>query len=80
MFGVSMAATFQYIEEADEIGIGVGMGIGQRVTHARLRREVNHEGKAMCDKQSGHRFAVGNVQLLELEARKCCELCNAGSF
>ena len=78
MPGTSVAASFQDIEEADKIGIGVGMRIGQRITHSRLRREVNHMGKAMRSEQLRHRFAVRNVELLEPEVGVCSQFCNPG--
>jgi hypothetical protein len=56
------------------------MRIGQRVTDSGLRCEVNDVGKAFCGEQFRHRIAIGDVHLLEPEARRCLELGNASRF
>lgn len=41
----AVAASFQHIEETDEISFDIGMGIGQRVTDPRLGRQMNNRGR-----------------------------------
>ena len=36
-----MAAAFEHVEEADEIGLRIGVRIDQRMAHAGLRREMD---------------------------------------
>ena len=42
MLGAAVAAAFENIEKAREIGVEIGMRILQRVAHARLRGEMHH--------------------------------------
>ena len=49
-----MPAPFQHIDEAFEIGVDIGVRMIDRMTHAGLRREMHHLGKAVCGKQTLH--------------------------
>ena len=49
-----MPATFQHIDEALEIGVDIGMRMIDRITHAGLRREMHHPGKAVFGEQAFH--------------------------
>jgi len=73
-------AAFKNVEEACEIGIGIGMRIDQRVTHAGLRGEMHDSGKAMRREQVGDRPAIGDVQLHELEIGEALEFRDSTLF
>ncbi len=47
MLAAVMAAAFEDVGEANEIGVDIGERIDQRMAHARLRREMNDTRKAM---------------------------------
>ena len=72
-----MPAAFEHVEEAGEVGVGVGMRVDQRMAHAGLPREMHDLGKAMDREQVGHALAVGDIHPLEPEIGICPELCNA---
>ena len=63
-------AAFENIEESHEIAVRIGVRLSERVSHARLAREVNNVGKTMFTEQRRNHAAVGEVDLLETE---CCE-------
>ena len=49
-----MPATFQHIDETFEVGVDIGMRMIDRMTHARLRREMDHPGKPVLGEQAFH--------------------------
>ena len=69
-----MAAAFQDVGEAGEVGVDIGIRIGQRVTHAGLRAEMHDVRKAVLGEQLRHGGAVGEIAFDELEARQFGEL------
>ena len=73
-----MPATLEHIEEASEVGIGIGIRIDQRMTHAGLRGEVHDGRKAMRGKQFRHGLAIANIHLREFEIGERFELRDAG--
>ena len=42
MFDRVMTAGFQHIDEAHQIGVDIGVGILDGVTHSRLRGQIDH--------------------------------------
>jgi len=42
VFDAAMAASFEDVEEADDVAVDVGARVLQRVAHAGLRGEVDH--------------------------------------
>ena len=53
---------------AFDIGMGVGVRIGQRIAHTGLRRQVNDAGDiAVLGDQVFHRSPVGDIQAFEAE-------------
>jgi hypothetical protein len=60
---LGVPASFQDVDEALEIGIGVGMRVLQRVPYAGLSCEMDHAGKAMLLKQ---RLDTGTISQVEL--------------
>jgi hypothetical protein len=76
----SVAAAFEHIEEAREIGIDIGVGIDQGMSHAGLRSEMHDGGKTIRRKQLRHELAFGKVRPDEFEIRGCLELRDPGLF
>src|SRR5262245_23011403 len=75
-----VAAAFEHIEEAREIGIDIGVGIDQGMSHAGLRSEMHDGGKAIRRKQLRHELALGKVGPDEFEIRECLKLRDPGLF
>src|SRR3974390_3400952 len=80
MATVVVAATFQNIAEADEIGIDIGVWIDQRVANARLRREGYNKGKPMLAKKRGGCRAVREIKPHEFEILRAGKLLQAALF
>src|SRR5712691_571174 len=70
-------AALEHVEEAREVGRGIGMGIDQGMPHPGLRREVDDVGEAVLREQGSHGVTVGNVGLLEPKAGNDIELRDA---
>src|SRR5947209_1043819 len=73
MTAAMLPTSFQDIEEADQIGVGVSVGIVDRVTNASLGGEVNDRGEAMLRKQSVRGGAIGEIDLHETEMRQLAQ-------
>ena len=58
-----MAAAFQDIRKALQIGIDVGMGVGERMAHPGLRGEMDDVGKLLRRKQCGCGGTIGQIEL-----------------
>ena len=69
-----MPAAFQDIEEADEIGVRIGMRVDQRMPHPGLRREMDHQREAMRGEQSCGSSAIRQIQPHEFEILGACQL------
>ena len=63
-----VAAAFQQIAEARQVGIDVGSGILQAVAHSGLGRQIDHVAETPAPEKFGHAPAVGQVQKLEAKA------------
>ena len=64
-----VATAFQNIDEADQIGIGIGMRVGDRVAHPRLRGQMHHAIKPVLIEESGHGRPVGQIDFAKGKAR-----------
>jgi hypothetical protein len=73
-----MPATLEHVEEAGEVGIGIGIGIDQRVTHAGLRGEMRDGRKTMRGKQFRHGLAIVDIDLRKFEIGERLELRDPG--
>ena len=62
-----LPAALEHVEEADEVGIDVGVRVLERVAHAGLRREMDHPLRPVSA-NSSRRPRVGEVDLREAEA------------
>ena len=58
-----VAAAFQDVEEAVEIGVDIGVRVDQRMAHAGLRGEMHDVGKAVLGEQRRDGGAVGKIEL-----------------
>ena len=63
-----LAAGFQNMGHAQQIGLCISMRILDRVAHPGLRRQVNHRIRALFGKQGIQRRPVGHVQWIKLQA------------
>src|SRR5215204_2903972 len=78
MTAAAVAAAFEHVEKADEVGVRIGVRVDQRMTHARLCGEMHHIGKAVIAEQRRGAVSLGQIELLETELRKRGELGEAG--
>lgn len=78
MLDFLMPAPLQEIEEAHDVAVDIGLGVGQGVPHAGLGGQVHDPLNGLARKQSGHGCAVGQIQLEEsepLEGRELSQPC-----
>ena len=62
MLAVVMPAAFQYVQEALNIGVDIGVRVLQRVAHTRLRGKMHHLGKAVLRKQRFRGCAIRKIE------------------
>ena len=80
VLGCVVAAGFEDVVEADEVGLDVGVGVVDAVTDAGLGGEVNDEvGLVLCEKLVNGGF-VGEVAFDEGEVFEAFEFFEAGGF
>jgi hypothetical protein len=60
-------AAFQDVLEAPDIRVDIDVGMAQRVTHARLRSQVDHAREAFTLEQAGDARPIGKIKALEPE-------------
>ena len=77
MFNLVVAAAFQQIAEADQVGLDVGIGVLQRISHAGLAGQVDDAVEFLGGEQVFYHDAVGNVAAHELEVWVGLELLQA---
>ncbi|VGE94508.1 Uncharacterised protein [Klebsiella quasipneumoniae] len=71
MFHFGMTAAFQNVQIPHQVSVRVGIGVFQRIAHARLGRKVDHAVKLFCGEQLRHPLTVSKIQLLEMKCRRC---------
>src|SRR5579862_1471090 len=74
MPALPVAAAFEDIGEADQVCIDVGIRIDGRMGDAGLRGKMQHVAEVLPGKQRGHRAAVREIALMEMERRAVLEL------
>jgi hypothetical protein len=74
MPAVPAAATFQHIEETDQIGADIGVRVDKRMADARLGGEMHDMRKAVRSEQTRDRLTIGDVDMLVLETGAHLEL------
>ncbi|VXA81567.1 hypothetical protein AERO8C_120094 [Aeromonas veronii] len=58
---------FQHRQHTGEVAVGIGERIVDGVTHPRLRPQMDHPLETMTGKESRHRFAICQIQPLEVK-------------
>ena len=77
MLHLRMATAFQNACETGQVAVHVSEGIGQRISHAGLGRQIHNRVELLGLEQLGHRLSMGHVQLFESESRFTLELFQA---
>ncbi|MEY3459805.1 MAG: hypothetical protein RL215_2962 [Planctomycetota bacterium] len=80
MWGALVSAAFEKVDEAGEIGVGVGVWVGEGVANAGLSGEVDHAVEGLLVEEPFHCGAVFERKLLKLEFGTGLELCEAIEF
>ena len=62
-----VATGLEDVQEAHHVGLAVHLRVGQRVAHAGLRRQVDHQLRAPVADDGADGLAVGDVLLVEGE-------------
>ena len=75
-----VSAALQDGHEPHEVGVHVGMGMGQGVAHTRLRGEVHDPLRLLGREDLLHRRAIGDVDAQEPEPRVTVKARQAGLF
>ena len=66
---LQMAAGFEHLELRDQIGRDIGAGVFERITHPRLRRQMDDPVDALGLLQQGFELALaGEIEAMEAEA------------
>ena len=64
-----VSAAFQNVQITNQVSIGIGMRIFQRITHASLRCQMDHPIKLLSSKNLRHAFAIGKIGFVKTESR-----------
>ena len=64
-----MAAAFEHIDETFEVRLHIGLRIGERIAHARLRGQMEHQREAVLIEQRVHARRVGEIEFGEGKTR-----------
>ena len=70
MTHLRVPAALQHVQEADEVGIAIGVRVVDRVAHAGLGGQVRHGVEAMPGKERRDPFAGSHIQLDKLKPGK----------
>ena len=62
-----MSAAFQHVQEADEVGIAIGLRVVDRIAHASLGGQVRHGVEAVPCKERRDPFPTSHIQLEKLK-------------
>ena len=62
MFGLHRAGAFQHGQEADHVGVDVGLGVFDAVADARLGPEVDDASGRVFGEQGGHAVAIRQIE------------------
>ena len=69
MLAAGVSAAFEDVQEPDDVGVGIGVRIVQRMADAGLGGQMDDGVEAIGGKQFAKRRAIGDVALLEVEIR-----------
>ena len=78
MRDAAMAAAFQHIAEADEVGVDIGLGMLDGVAYASLSCEMDHMARPVAGEDISGGGAISQGQALEAEAGMAEEPGEAG--
>src|SRR5579859_7373656 len=67
MFHLGPSAAFQHVEETDQIAVDVRLRMVDRITHARLGREMDYPLRSGVLEEGPKRILVGYIGMVELE-------------
>ena len=62
-------AAFEDVQCAGDVAADVGVGLLERVAHARLRGQVYDAREFLAGEELRHRAVIGEIELHEAEAR-----------
>ena len=77
MLDAVVAAAFQHMQRADDVGVHVRVRVLHPVTDARLSGEVDNPLRLRRGEQPLHARAIGKVELVEGKAGRALELAEA---
>ena len=75
-----MAARFENIQKAGEVGVTIGFWIDERIAHTRLGCEIHDMRELSFAKCSINSFAIGQIAFNEIEVCVGLELREARMF
>ena len=64
-----MTARLQDIVKSDQIALDIGVGMGDGIAHARLRRKIDDESGTIGPEHAVERLPVGNISADKLPLR-----------
>ena len=67
MLHATVPASLENVAESNQVGIDVGLGMGDRVSHSRLRRQMHHGIELLFLKKHRHGFPIDDIELQEFE-------------
>ena len=67
MFHAAVSTAFENVSESDQIGIDIGLGIGDRISYPCLRRQMHYGVELLFLKKLRHGFPIDDIELLEFE-------------
>ena len=62
MLAAIVPASFQYIDEPNQVGIHVGVGVNERIPHAWLSPEMDDIGEPVLGEERRHAVAIGQIE------------------
>src|SRR5215212_12120670 len=68
-----LAAAFEDIYKARQVALSVGVGVLERIAHARLGGQVHHYLWTLVGKDLGYALTVSQVQPVKAQARPLAE-------
>ncbi|VFS90363.1 Uncharacterised protein [Raoultella planticola] len=69
MLYLGMPAAFQNVQITNQVGIGIGMRIFQRIAYASLRCQMDYAIKLLSSKNLGNTLAIGKIGFVKTEQR-----------
>ena len=75
-----MPAALEHVQRANQVTVGVGVRVLDRVAHAGLSGEVHHALQPGAREQRFHALPIGEVELLEGEPLVAAENLQPGLF